>query len=119
VKSQSMSTNLRVCVVGASRMGADHIARLTAESSAPRLRLWPTSTFRAQRRRSKRSRRPWRCAASHRLWTKLMSNGVLVATPGFLHEEVLLEVGERDLPILCEKPLTPEEAGPWTCGQAR
>jgi myo-inositol 2-dehydrogenase / D-chiro-inositol 1-dehydrogenase len=29
VKSQSMSTNLRVCVVGAGRMGADHIERLT------------------------------------------------------------------------------------------
>ena len=29
MKTESMSTNLRVCVVGAGLMGADHIARLT------------------------------------------------------------------------------------------
>ena len=29
MKSESMSTNLRVCVVGAGKMGADHIERLT------------------------------------------------------------------------------------------
>jgi myo-inositol 2-dehydrogenase / D-chiro-inositol 1-dehydrogenase len=30
MKSESMSTNLRVCVVGAGLMGADHIERLTS-----------------------------------------------------------------------------------------
>ena len=29
MKSESISTNLRACVVGAGRMGADHIERLT------------------------------------------------------------------------------------------
>jgi myo-inositol 2-dehydrogenase / D-chiro-inositol 1-dehydrogenase len=43
---------------------------------------------------------------------------VLIATPGFLHEEALLQIGERDLPILCEKPLTPDLASAWRIVQA-
>ena len=35
-------------------------------------------------------------------------DAVLVATPGFLHRDMLLQLLERDLPILCEKPLTPD-----------
>jgi myo-inositol 2-dehydrogenase/D-chiro-inositol 1-dehydrogenase len=45
-------------------------------------------------------------------------DGVLIATPGFLHEEALLQIGERDLPILCEKPLTPDSASAWRIVQA-
>src|SRR5262252_9309888 len=33
--------------------------------------------------------------------------------PGFLHKEMLLQVRERGLPILCEKPLTPDAASSW------
>ena len=40
-------------------------------------------------------------------------NSVLIATPGFLHRDMLLQVLERDLPILCEKPLTPDEPSSW------
>jgi myo-inositol 2-dehydrogenase/D-chiro-inositol 1-dehydrogenase len=45
-------------------------------------------------------------------------DAVLIATPGFLHEEALLQIGERDLPILCEKPLTPDSASAWRIVQA-
>jgi myo-inositol 2-dehydrogenase/D-chiro-inositol 1-dehydrogenase len=45
-------------------------------------------------------------------------HGVAIATPGFLHEEVLLQVGERDLPILCEKPLTPDAPSSWRIVEA-
>jgi myo-inositol 2-dehydrogenase/D-chiro-inositol 1-dehydrogenase len=45
-------------------------------------------------------------------------HGVVIATPGFLHEEVLLQVGERDLPILCEKPLTPDAPSSWRIVEA-
>jgi myo-inositol 2-dehydrogenase / D-chiro-inositol 1-dehydrogenase len=45
-------------------------------------------------------------------------NAVLIATPGFLHEEALLQIGERDLPILCEKPLTLDSASAWRIVQA-
>jgi predicted dehydrogenase len=40
-------------------------------------------------------------------------NAVLIATPGFLHRDMLLQVRERDLPILCEKPLTPDAQSSW------
>jgi hypothetical protein len=33
--------------------------------------------------------------------------------PGFLHGDMLLQVRERDLPILCEKPLTPDAQSSW------
>ena len=40
-------------------------------------------------------------------------DSVLIATPGFLHREMLLQVLERELPILCEKPLTPHAPSSW------
>jgi myo-inositol 2-dehydrogenase/D-chiro-inositol 1-dehydrogenase len=40
-------------------------------------------------------------------------DAVLIATPGFLHKEMLLQARERGLPILCEKPLTPDAASAW------
>jgi myo-inositol 2-dehydrogenase/D-chiro-inositol 1-dehydrogenase len=40
-------------------------------------------------------------------------NAVVIATPGFLHRDMLLQVRERDLPILCEKPLTPDAPSSW------
>jgi Oxidoreductase family, NAD-binding Rossmann fold len=119
VKSQSMSTNLRVCVVGGSRMGADHIARLTGRIVGAEVAVVAdVDVSRAKKAIEAIPPAVAVCSISQAL-DQADVNGVLVATPGFLHEEVLLEVGERDLPILCEKPLTPEEAGPWTCGQAR
>ena len=36
MQSESMSTNLQVCVVGAGLMGADHIERLTSRLSEPK-----------------------------------------------------------------------------------
>lgn len=43
---------------------------------------------------------------------------MLIATPGFLHEDILLRALEQDLPILCEKPLTPDAASAWRIVQA-
>lgn len=37
-------------------------------------------------------------------------DAVLVATPGETHEALVLACLERDLPVLCEKPLTPTSA---------
>jgi myo-inositol 2-dehydrogenase / D-chiro-inositol 1-dehydrogenase len=45
-------------------------------------------------------------------------DAVVIATPGFLHKEMLLEVRERNLPILCEKPLTPDAASSWEIVEA-
>jgi myo-inositol 2-dehydrogenase/D-chiro-inositol 1-dehydrogenase len=45
-------------------------------------------------------------------------NAVLVATPGFLHEDILLKALAKDFPILCEKPLTPDAESSWRVVQA-
>jgi myo-inositol 2-dehydrogenase/D-chiro-inositol 1-dehydrogenase len=45
-------------------------------------------------------------------------NAVLIATPGFLHEEAVAQIGERDVPILCEKPLTLDAASSWRIVEA-
>jgi myo-inositol 2-dehydrogenase/D-chiro-inositol 1-dehydrogenase len=45
-------------------------------------------------------------------------NAVVIATPGFLHKDTLLQVLDRGLPILCEKPLTPDAASSWDIVQA-
>jgi myo-inositol 2-dehydrogenase/D-chiro-inositol 1-dehydrogenase len=45
-------------------------------------------------------------------------NAVLIATPGFLHEEILYKALEKDFPILCEKPLTPDAGSAWKVVQA-
>ncbi len=37
-------------------------------------------------------------------------HGVVIVTPGPTHEELLLECLQRDVPVLCEKPLTPDAA---------
>ncbi|MER5871006.1 Gfo/Idh/MocA family oxidoreductase [Streptomyces sp. NPDC002044] len=38
-------------------------------------------------------------------------DAVLIASPGPAHEEAVLAALERGLPVLCEKPLTPDPAG--------
>jgi myo-inositol 2-dehydrogenase/D-chiro-inositol 1-dehydrogenase len=45
-------------------------------------------------------------------------NAVLIATPGFLHEDILLKALAKDIPILCEKPLTPDAESAWRVVQA-
>jgi myo-inositol 2-dehydrogenase/D-chiro-inositol 1-dehydrogenase len=45
-------------------------------------------------------------------------NAVLIATPGFLHEEILYKALEKGFPILCEKPLTPDAESAWKVVQA-
>ena len=45
-------------------------------------------------------------------------NALLIATPGFQHHEILLKALERNIPILCEKPLTPDAASSWEIVQA-
>jgi myo-inositol 2-dehydrogenase/D-chiro-inositol 1-dehydrogenase len=45
-------------------------------------------------------------------------NAVLIATPGFLHEDILLKALAKDFPVLCEKPLTPDADSSWRIVQA-
>jgi myo-inositol 2-dehydrogenase/D-chiro-inositol 1-dehydrogenase len=113
MKSESMSTNLRVCVVGAGKMGADHIERLTRRIAGAEVSVVVDADI--SRAKKAVEAIPSALAVSDigQALDRGDVNAVLIATPGFLHRDMLLQVREQDLPILCEKPLTPDAPSSW------
>ncbi|MGJ9402796.1 Gfo/Idh/MocA family protein [Arthrobacter sp. KK5.5] len=113
-----MADTLRVAVIGAGRMGADHIQRLHHRISGAEVAA--VVDIDADRARAAIEGIPGAVALADA--TEAMDNGdvnaVLLATPGFLHLDILLAALERDLPILCEKPLTPDSASSWEIVEA-
>jgi myo-inositol 2-dehydrogenase/D-chiro-inositol 1-dehydrogenase len=110
---ESISTNLRVCVVGAGKMGADHIDRLTRRILGAEVSVVVDADVSRAKRAAEAT--PSALAVSdigHAL-DREDFNAVIIATPGVLHKDMLLQVRERDLPVLCEKPLTPDAASSW------
>ena len=108
-----MTTDLRVGVVGAGLMGADHITRITnriagavvsavVEPDAGRAAAAAANAPGAQ----SFSRVEDAIAAG-------ALDAVLIATPGQFHEPVLVPALQAELPILCEKPLPPDSASSW------
>ena len=95
MKTQSVSTNLGVCVVGAGRMGADHIERLTRRIVGAEVAAVVDVDL--SRATKAIEAIPSALAVSNiaQALDQARINGVVIATPGFLHEEVLLQVGER------------------------
>jgi myo-inositol 2-dehydrogenase/D-chiro-inositol 1-dehydrogenase len=118
MKSGSISTNLRVCVVGAGRMGADHIDRLTQRIVGAEV----SAAVDADLSRAQKAVEAISSAMAASSIAEALDQGdvdaLLIATPGFLHRDMLLEGLERDLPILCEKPLTPGAPSSWEILQA-
>lgn len=108
----STATELRVGVVGAGVMGADHVARLTTTTAGARVSaIIETDPQRAATAAG--------LAPGAAVFTRIEDaldagalDAVLVATPGGFREPVLLPALEAGLPTLCEKPLTqdPESA---------
>lgn len=104
---------LRVAVVGAGKMGSDHIRRLaTVISGAEAAAVIEPDETRAQAAQA--------MAPHAQVFSRLDDaldqgavDAVIVAAPGFLHEAVLLPALEAGLPILCEKPLTPDPMSSW------
>ncbi len=113
MKSESISTNLRVCVVGAGKMGADHIERLTRRTVGAEVSV----VVDADVSRAKKAVEaiPSAVAVSDigQALDREDVNAVVIATPGSLHKDMLLQVRERDLPTLCEKPMTTDAASSW------
>ncbi|GAB3253211.1 Gfo/Idh/MocA family protein [Arthrobacter pigmenti] len=107
-----MTDNLRVAVIGAGRMGSDHVQRLHYRISGAQVAAVVDVDL--QRAQAAIDALP---AGSHNAvalgtadeaFARGDINAVLIATPGFLHEDILYKGLERDIPILCEKPLTPD-----------
>ncbi|MFI1951464.1 Gfo/Idh/MocA family protein [Streptomyces xinghaiensis] len=97
---------LGVAVIGAGRMGADHIRRLDRTVSGARVAA--VADVDAERLADGIDG----CAAHTDPAAALASEGVnavLIASPGPVHEEQLLLLAlEHGLPVLCEKPLAPD-----------
>jgi myo-inositol 2-dehydrogenase / D-chiro-inositol 1-dehydrogenase len=109
----STSTELRVGVVGAGMMGADHIERLAHRIAGATVSAVIEPD--AQRAAAAAATAPGSRTFS-RIEDALAADAVdavVIATPGQFHEPVLLPALEAGLPILCEKPLTQDPASSW------
>lgn len=100
--------DLRIAVVGAGMMGADHITRITQ-------RIVGATVSAVVEPDAGRAAAAIENAPGAQHFTAIedalasgVVDAVLIATPGQFHEPVLLPAIEAGLPILCEKPLTPD-----------
>jgi myo-inositol 2-dehydrogenase/D-chiro-inositol 1-dehydrogenase len=106
----STASDLRVGVVGAGIMGADHIHRLTHTIAGATVSAIVEPD--AGRATTAAAAAPG-AATFTRIEDAIEAgvlDAVLIATPGQFHEPVLAPALEAGLPILCEKPLTPDSA---------
>lgn len=102
----STTDNLRVAVVGAGAMGSDHIRRITSTiAGADVVAIVDPDTGRATAAAEK-APGAITAASFEEALERTPIDAVIVATPGFLHEPVLVPAIERGLAVLCEKPLT-------------
>jgi myo-inositol 2-dehydrogenase/D-chiro-inositol 1-dehydrogenase len=101
---------LGVAVVGTGKMGANHVRRLHHVVSGARV----TAVVDIERERAKSLADAIEGCTAYTEPAAAMAaqdvDAVLIASPGPAHEAALLEALDRDLPVLCEKPLTPDAA---------
>ncbi|MGP3971465.1 Gfo/Idh/MocA family protein [Streptomyces sp. 6N223] len=101
---------LGVAVIGAGMMGADHVRRLDQVTSGARVAAVADID---DARAGGLAAGIDGCTAHTDPVAAMDAPGVdavLIASPGPAHEAALLAALERDLPVLCEKPLTPDAA---------
>ncbi|TLS47161.1 Gfo/Idh/MocA family oxidoreductase [Streptomyces montanus] len=103
-------TTLRVAVVGTGRMGADHVRRISEVTSGARV----SAVVDIDAERAKGLATGIDGCTAYTDPAAAMAaddvDAVLIASPGPAHEAALLTAFEHDLPVLCEKPLTPDAA---------
>ena len=118
VNMKPASESLKVCVVGAGRMGTDHIERLAHRISGAEVAAVVDVDISRAKQAAQTAPSAVALADIREALSLRNVNAVLIATPGFLHEEALAQIGERDVPILCEKPLTLDAASSWRIVEA-
>ncbi len=100
--------DLRVGLLGAGKMGADHARRIHERiSNASLVAVGDPDAERAARAADgiegcRTYEDPAEVIASSDV------DAVVLATPGVTHEPLLLAAIEQGVPVLCEKPLTPD-----------
>ncbi|MEW2032899.1 Gfo/Idh/MocA family oxidoreductase [Streptomyces roseifaciens] len=101
---------LGVAVIGTGRMGSDHVRRIDEVISGARV----AAVIDVDGERAEKAAAGIPGCAAHTDAAAAMDapgvGAVLIASPGPAHEAALLEALARDLPVLCEKPLTPDPA---------
>ncbi|KEI43581.1 Gfo/Idh/MocA family protein [Saccharopolyspora rectivirgula] len=99
--------DLRVGLVGAGRMGADHAVRVHERTSGARLvAVADPDLERAQQVADGTGARA--AQDPYDVITASDVDALVIASPGAVHEPLLLAAIERGVPVLCEKPLTPD-----------
>ncbi|MFC3348838.1 Gfo/Idh/MocA family protein [Streptomyces echinoruber] len=102
--------DLGIAVIGTGRMGADHVRRIQRTISGARVTaVADVDADRAERVADGVDG----CTAYADPAGALPApdvDAVLIASPGPAHEDALLAALAHDLPVLCEKPLTPDAA---------
>jgi myo-inositol 2-dehydrogenase/D-chiro-inositol 1-dehydrogenase len=99
--------DLRVGLIGAGKMGADHALRIHERISGARLvAVGDPDLDRAQQVADSTGARaqqdPFEVIAASDV------DAVVIASPGVVHEPLLMAAIERGIPVMCEKPLTPD-----------
>ena len=101
-------SDLRIAVLGAGMMGADHVARITGRISGARVTVVNDCL-------TEKAEQVAASVPGARVVTDAFDaiadndvDAVLLATPGPTHEKQLLACLEHRKPVLCEKPLTTE-----------
>ncbi|MFC6061764.1 Gfo/Idh/MocA family protein [Streptomyces ochraceiscleroticus] len=99
---------LGVAVIGTGRMGSDHVRRIDDVISGARV----AAVVDIDAARVKAIADGIEGCTPYTDPVAAMDDpavgAVLIASPGPAHEATLLAAFERDLPVLCEKPLTPD-----------
>lgn len=97
---------LRVAVVGAGAMGSDHVSRITRRISGAEV----TAVVDPDSARATAAAALAPGSQTYSSFEEALDatpiDAVIIATPGFLHEPVILPALERGLAILSEKPLS-------------
>ncbi len=101
-------SDLRVGVVGAGLMGADHVVRIQKRTAGATV----SAVIDPDAPRAEAAAQTAAGSATFPSLTAAIEadsmDAVLIATPGQFHLPDLLVALEAKLPVLCEKPLTPE-----------
>ncbi|NNC22626.1 Gfo/Idh/MocA family oxidoreductase [Salinisphaera sp. USBA-960] len=106
-----MTDNLRIAVIGAGRMGADHIKRLTHRiAGADVTGVVDVDGGRATSAAALAGEHTTTWDDPHAALASGEYDAVVLTTPGMLHYDVLMDALDRRLPVFCEKPLTADAA---------
>lgn len=109
---------LGIAVVGTGMMGTDHLRRIPQCIAGARV----VTVVDADPARAEAAVKLAPGARTASSFSEALSHGdvggVLIATPGDSHHDLVLEALEARVPVLCEKPLTTEATTSWDIVQA-